>query len=87
MRISGISERNVPACSRTPDNQIVGTIVEEDTAFGPENLGVPNPELRHRVEEALKDVGIYELREREAASLSGGQKQKLGDCRSSCDAS
>ncbi|MCH4153623.1 MAG: energy-coupling factor transporter ATPase [Saccharofermentans sp.] len=62
---------------QNPDNQIVGTIVEEDTAFGPENLGVPNPELRHRVEEALKDVGIYELREREAASLSGGQKQKL----------
>ncbi len=62
---------------QNPDNQIVGTIVEEDTAFGPENLGIPNPELRERVDTALKETGLYELREREAASLSGGQKQKL----------
>ncbi len=62
---------------QNPDNQIVGTIVEEDVAFGPENLGVPLPELRQRVDEALKYVGLYELRGRQAASLSGGQKQKL----------
>jgi len=62
---------------QNPDNQIVGTIVEEDVAFGPENLGIPNPELRERVDEALKYVGLYDLRKREAASLSGGQKQKL----------
>ena len=62
---------------QNPDNQIVGTIVEEDVAFGPENLGIKLPELRERVDQALKDVGIYELRLREAASLSGGQKQKL----------
>lgn len=62
---------------QNPDNQIVGTIVEEDVAFGPENLGIKLPELRERVDQALKDVGIYELRLREASSLSGGQKQKL----------
>ena len=62
---------------QNPDNQIVGTIVEEDVAFGPENLGIPNPELRERVDQALKDVGLYELRHRETTALSGGQKQKL----------
>ncbi len=62
---------------QNPDNQIVGTIVEEDVAFGPENLGVPNPELRERVDQALKDVGLYEYRNRETTALSGGQKQKL----------
>ena len=62
---------------QNPDNQIVGTIVEEDVAFGPENLGVPLPELRERVDEALRYVDLYDLRKREAASLSGGQKQKL----------
>ena len=62
---------------QNPDNQIVGTIVEEDVAFGPENLGVPLPELRQRVDDALKYVGLYDLKNREAATLSGGQKQKL----------
>lgn len=62
---------------QNPDNQIVGTIVEEDVAFGPENLGVQLPELRERVDEALRFVDLYDLRKREAASLSGGQKQKL----------
>ena len=62
---------------QNPDNQIVGTIVEEDVAFGPENLGVPLPELRERVDAALKYTGLYELKDREAATLSGGQKQKL----------
>ena len=62
---------------QNPDNQIVGTVVEEDVAFGPENLGIPNPELRERVDQALKDVGLYEYRHRETTALSGGQKQKL----------
>jgi len=62
---------------QNPDNQIVGTVVEEDVAFGPENLGIPNPELRQRVDDALKDTGLYLMRRRPAASLSGGQKQKL----------
>ena len=62
---------------QNPDNQIVGTMIEEDVAFGPENLGVPNPELRERVDQALKDVGLFEYRHRETMALSGGQKQKL----------
>ena len=62
---------------QNPDNQIVGTMIEEDVAFGPENLGIPNPELRERVDQALKDVGLYELRHKETMALSGGQKQKL----------
>ena len=62
---------------QNPDNQIVGTTVEEDVAFGPENLGIPNPELRQRVDDALKNTGLYTMRKRQAASLSGGQKQKL----------
>ena len=62
---------------QNPDNQIVGTIVEEDVAFGPENLGVPNPELRERVDQALQYVGLTAYAKREAAHLSGGQKQKL----------
>ena len=62
---------------QNPDNQIVGTMIEEDVAFGPENLGVPNPELRERVDQALKDVGLYEFRHKETTALSGGQKQKL----------
>ena len=62
---------------QNPDNQIVGATVEEDVAFGPENLGVPNPELRNRVDDCLKKVGLYDYRERESSKLSGGQKQKL----------
>ncbi len=62
---------------QNPDNQIVGTMIEEDVAFGPENLGIPNPELRERVDQALKDVGLYECRHKETMALSGGQKQKL----------
>ena len=62
---------------QNPDNQIVGTMIEEDVAFGPENLGVPNPELRERVDQALKGVGLYEFRHKETMALSGGQKQKL----------
>ena len=62
---------------QNPDNQIVGTIVEEDVAFGPENIGVKLPELRKRVDKALEYVGLKDMAKRQAAQLSGGQKQKL----------
>ena len=62
---------------QNPDNQIVATIVEEDVAFGPENLGVEPKLIRERVEESLKSVGIYELRGRQPHLLSGGQKQRV----------
>ena len=62
---------------QNPDNQIVGTTVEEDVAFGPENLSVPLPELAQRVEKALGYVGLLEMATKQPASLSGGQKQKL----------
>ena len=62
---------------QNPDNQIVATIVEEDVAFGPENLGVEPKEIRKRVDESLKSVGIYELRDRQPHLLSGGQKQRV----------
>ena len=62
---------------QNPDNQIVGTTVEEDVAFGPENLSVPLPELAQRVEKALGYVGLLEKADKQPSSLSGGQKQKL----------
>ena len=62
---------------QNPDNQIVATIVEEDVAFGPENLGVEPKLIRERVEESLKSVGIYDLRGRQPHLLSGGQKQRV----------
>ena len=62
---------------QNPDNQIVATVVEEDVAFGPENLGIEPKEIRIRVEEALKSVGMYELRDRQPHLLSGGQKQRV----------
>lgn len=62
---------------QNPDNQIVATIVEEDVAFGPENLGVEPKEIRRRVDESLKAVGMYEFRKREPHRLSGGQKQRV----------
>ncbi len=62
---------------QNPDNQIVATIVEEDVAFGPENLGVPSAEIRVRVEEALKTVGMLEFRDKGPHLLSGGQKQRI----------
>ena len=61
---------------QNPDNQIVASIVEEDVAFGPENLGVPPKEIRERVDEALKTVGMYDYRRHETHKLSGGQKQR-----------
>lgn len=62
---------------QNPDNQIVATTVEEDVAFGPENLGLPPAEIARRVDEALEAVGLLELRTREPHLLSGGQKQRL----------
>lgn len=62
---------------QNPDNQIVASIVEEDVAFGVENLGVPPQECRRRVDEAMKTVGIYEQRLKAPHKLSGGQKQRV----------
>lgn len=62
---------------QNPDNQIVATIVEEDAAFGPENLGLPPEEIRRRVDDALKAVGMYDYRMHAPSQLSGGQKQRV----------
>ena len=62
---------------QNPDNQIVATIVEEDVAFGPENLGLPPETIRERVDDALKAVGMYEYRMHAPNQLSGGQKQRI----------
>ncbi len=77
-------EKNIDEIRRTvgmvfqnPDNQIVATIVEDDVAFGPENLGVEPAEIRSRVDDALKAVGMYDFRESEPYKLSGGQKQRV----------
>ena len=69
--------RKVGMVFQNPDNQIVATIVEDDVAFGPENLGVDPKEIRVRVDEALKNVGMYEFRNFEPHKLSGGQKQRV----------
>ena len=69
--------RNVGMVFQNPDNQIVANVVEEDVAFGPENLGVSSPEIRHRVNKALKQVGMYDYREHAPHLLSGGQKQRV----------
>jgi len=69
--------RTVGMVFQNPDNQIVANVVEEDVAFGPENLGVSSPEIRHRVNKALKQVGMYEYREHAPHLLSGGQKQRI----------
>ena len=68
---------NVGMVFQNPDNQIVANVVEEDVAFGPENLGIAAPEIRHRVDNALKQVGMYEYREHAPHLLSGGQKQRI----------
>ena len=62
---------------QNPDNQIVATIVEDDVAFGPENLGIEPSEIRKRVDDALKCVNMYDFRHREPHKLSGGQKQRV----------
>lgn len=62
---------------QNPDNQIISNVVEEDVGFGPENMGVPSEEIWRRVEESLKNVGMYEYRKSSPNHLSGGQKQRV----------
>ena len=69
--------RRVGMVFQNPDNQIVANVVEEDVAFGPENLGVASPAIRQRVDKALKQVGMYEYRLHAPHLLSGGQKQRI----------
>lgn len=69
--------RTVGMVFQNPDNQIVANVVEEDVAFAPENLGIQPQEIRRRVDEALKQVGMYEYREHAPHLLSGGQKQRI----------
>ena len=69
--------RRIGMVFQNPDNQIVATVVEEDVAFAPENLGYPSDEIRRRVDEALKTVGMYEYRNHAPHRLSGGQKQRV----------
>ncbi len=69
--------RRVGLVLQNPDNQLVASIVEEDVAFGPENLGVPPEEIRKRVDDALKAVDMYEYRTHAPYKLSGGQKQRI----------
>ena len=69
--------RNVGMVFQNPDNQIVANVVEDDVAFAPENLGVETSEIRRRVDEALKQVGMYEYRQHAPHLLSGGQKQRI----------
>ena len=69
--------RKVGLVLQNPDNQIVASIVEEDVAFGPENLGIPSEEIRRRVDEALKAVDMYDHRLKAPYKLSGGQKQRV----------
>lgn len=69
--------RRVGMVFQNPDNQIVANVVEDDVAFAPENLGVPSEEIRRRVDSALRQVGMYELRMHAPHLLSGGQKQRV----------
>ena len=69
--------RTVGMVFQNPDNQIVANVVDEDVAFGPENLGIASPEIRNRVDRALKQVGMFEYREHAPHLLSGGQKQRV----------
>ena len=69
--------RMVGMVLQNPDNQLVSTIVEEDVAFGPENLGVPPEEIRRRVDDAHRAVDMYDYREHAPDKLSGGQKQRV----------
>lgn len=73
--------RQVGLVLQNPDNQLVAGVVEEDVAFGPENLGVPPEEIRRRVEAALKAVDMYQYREHAPHKLSGGQKQRVAIAR------
>lgn len=69
--------KTVGVVFQNPDNQMVATIIEDDVAFGPENIGLPSEEIRKRVDWALKSVGMYEYREGTPFRLSGGQKQRV----------
>ena len=69
--------KDVGMVFQNPDNQLVATVVEEDVAFAPENLGVPPEEIKERVDDALKKVGMYEYRKHAPHLLSGGQKQRV----------
>lgn len=69
--------QNVGMTFQNPDNQIVASIVEEDIAFGLENLEVKTPEIRHRIDEAMRSIGIIHLKDAMVSKLSGGQKQKV----------
>lgn len=69
--------QNAGMVFQNPDNQIIGTIVDEDVAFGPENIGVPTEEIWKRVEKSLKSVGMWEYRSHSPNRLSGGQKQRV----------
>jgi len=69
--------KNVGMVFQNPDNQIVANVVEEDVAFGPENLGIASPEIRRRVDQALRQVGMYDFRAHAPHLLSGGQKQRI----------
>ena len=69
--------RTVGMVFQNPDNQIVANVVEEDVAFGPENLGIASPVIRQRVDKALKQVGMYGFRDHAPHLLSGGQKQRI----------
>ena len=69
--------RKVGMVFQNPDNQIVATIVEDDVAFGPENLGIEPSEIRRRVDESLKAVNMYDFRLKQPHNLSGGQKQRV----------
>ena len=70
-------KRKVGMVFQNPDNQLVASIVEEDVAFGPENLGIEPSEIRKRVDEALRDVDMYDFRRSTPHHLSGGQKQRI----------
>ena len=69
--------KTVGVVFQNPDNQAVATIIEDDVAFGPENIGLPSDEIRERVDWALKSVGMYDYREGTSQRLSGGQKQRV----------
>ena len=69
--------KNIGMVFQNPDNQLVATIVEDDVAFGPENLGVPSSEIRRRVDQTLEGVGMLEYAKHEPHRLSGGQKQRI----------
>ncbi len=70
-------KRRVGLVFQNPDNQLVSSVVEEDVAFGPENLGLQPEKIRERVDRALKTVGMYEFRKKSPHNLSGGQKQRV----------